>query len=138
MTRKEKGFMMMARDASLLSDYYKAHIGAILVEGNHVVSSGYNKKRTHPLQKELNKERGFSCSNGVHAEVDCLSWLIGKKDVDFSRMKLFVYREDKTGRPCICRPCAACQKLINSLGIKEVWYLDEEGCPVKEVKHDWD
>ena len=135
MTNREKTFMLMAREVSKLSTYFKARIGAVLVDGNHVVSSGYNKRKTHPLQKELNKVRGFQCKDSIHAETDCISWLIGKKDVDFTRMKLFVYREDKRGNPAICRPCPACQKLIRSLGIKEVYYLDELGHPTKESKN---
>ena len=50
-----------------------------------------------------------------------------KGDIDFSKVKLYVYREHKNGVKALARPCPACQKMIKDMGIKEVWFTTENG-----------
>ena len=65
-------------------------------------------------------------SSGLHAEMMCL---LGLKDmdIDYSKVKLYVYREDNDGNLANCRPCPACMELIDRLGIKKIYYTTENG-----------
>ena len=56
----------------------------------------------------------------------CLS-KIRYLDIDFSKVKLYVYREHKNGVKALARPCPACQQMIKDMGIQEVWFTTENG-----------
>ena len=71
-------------------------------------------------------EASFANTNSTHAECACLS-KIRYLDIDFSKVKLYVYREHKNGVKALARPCPACQKMIKDMGIKEVWFTTENG-----------
>lgn len=62
----------------------------------------------------------------LHAEMMCLL-NIRDMDIDFSKVELYIYREDKNGNLAICRPCAACMKMIDNLGIKKIHYTTDGG-----------
>ena len=55
MTNKQKRFFNIAREVSLLSDFKRARIGAVVVEGNRVVSTGCNSTKTSPVQDKYNR-----------------------------------------------------------------------------------
>jgi deoxycytidylate deaminase len=69
----------------------------------------------------------------LHAEMMCL---LGLKDmdIDYSKVKLYIYREDNNGNTANCRPCPACMELIDRLGIKKIFYTTENGY-AKEVRN---
>lgn len=106
---------------------------------NHILSVGYNTNKTHPIQKKYNKYRDMEYDKGnepipaLHAEMMCL---LGLKDIDidYSKVKLYVYREDNNGNTANCRPCPACMELIDRLGIKKIFYTTENGY-AKEVRN---
>ena len=98
---------------------------------NHILSVGYNTNKTHPIQKKYNMYRDMEKdkvepASGLHAEMMCL---LGLKDmdIDYSKVKLYVYREDNDGNLANCRPCPACMELIDRLGIKKIYYTTENG-----------
>lgn len=135
MTKKEQSFFSIAREVSQLSDFHGTNVGAVVVEGKRILSTGYNSQRTRPLQARYNRYRHFeNHTNAIartHAEIDALSPLIGK-EIDWSNVSVYVYREKKNGERGCSRPCAACAKLIHDLGIKTVYYIDEFGNYIKE------
>ena len=67
----------------------------------------------------------------VHAEVHAIS-KVRNKNINWKWSELYVYREYKNGKPALSKPCKACQRLINDLGIKTVFYIDKHGNLVKE------
>lgn len=120
-----------AKEISYLSDFKQVHIGCVAVYKNQILSVGYNTNKTHPIQKKYNIYRDMEYDNlepmpKLHAEMMCL---LGLKDMDinFSKVKLYIYREDHNGNIANCRPCAACMKLIDRLGIKRIYYTTESG-----------
>lgn len=135
MTKKEKRFFNIAREISYLGDYHRTKVGAVVVEKNHILSTGFNSNKTRPLQHKYNFYRDMTdYEHSIarqHAEVDALSPLIGK-EIDWSRVSIYVYRELKNGQKGCSRPCAACSKLIRDLGIKEIFYINQYGDYVKE------
>lgn len=128
MTRKQKSFFDAARAVSKLSDFHRVHIGCVVVDGCHrIISSGFNSTKTHPVQKQLNKERFNEDTNHtLHSEVSALIPLM-RDNIDFSKVVLYTYREDKNGKLAMSRPCPSCMKLIGSLGIKKIWYTTDGG-----------
>lgn len=135
MTNKEKRFFNITRQVSLLSKYKGPKIGAIVVEGNRILSSGFNSNKTHPLQHRYNIYRHFEDYKNSkpleHAEVAALSSLIGK-EIEWDRISIYIYRENDKGQKMCCKPCAACERLIKDLGIRNIYYIDEYKNYVKE------
>lgn len=135
MTKKEKRFYKMAREASFMSDFRIARVGAVVVQGNCILSVGHNSTKTRPLQHRYNIYRHFQNYDESiprqHAEIDALSPLIGK-EINWSKVSIFIYRELRDGTPACSRPCEACMRLIKDLGIRDVYFIDENGRYVYE------
>lgn len=137
MTEKQKRFFKVAREVSLLSDFKRARVGAVVVEGNRIISSGHNSQKTSTLQDRYNKYRHFENLNGslprLHAEIAALTPLF-KQGADLSHSSIYVYRELKDGSISCARPCPACKQLIHEMGIKNIYYTDWDGSFVKEIE----
>src|SRR5574344_58372 len=120
-----------AKNVSYLSDFKQTHIGCIAIYKKQIIGVGYNANKTHPLQFIYNKYRNLKW-NGIqpkaklHAEMMCIL-SIKDLDVDFTKVKLFVYREDKNRNLALSRPCNACMRAIRDLGIKEINYTTYNG-----------
>lgn len=89
--------------------------GAVLAEGNRVISQGYNGSlpgEPHCIDVGCELHRGH-CKRTVHAEDNCLRWAcrVTGREV-FPDAVMFV-----TGSPC-----PDCQELIAAAGIKRVVY----------------
>lgn len=114
-----------------MSDFNKIHIGCVAVYKNQVLAVGYNTNKTHPLQKKFNKYRHMYYGNvepmpKLHAEMSCLVQ-IKDMNIDFSKVELYIYRENRNGKLAISRPCGACMRMIDSLGIKKIHYTTDNG-----------
>lgn len=136
MTNREKKIFKIAREIATFSDYKGPHIGAVVVEGKTIISTGYNSNKTRPLQQQYNSYREFDNQTNIihsqHAEISALSHLIGK-EIDWKRVSIFTYRElKKTKKKACSRPCKACMALIKDLGIKNIYFIDENGNYAKE------
>lgn len=128
MTRKQKSFFDAAKAVSESSEFPKVHIGCVVTEGNHrIISSGCNSTKTHPLQKQLNRERfEVDSVHSLHAEVSALLPLM-KEDIDFSKVEVYTHRNYANGKIAMARPCPSCMKLIKDLGIKKIHYTTADG-----------
>lgn len=119
-----------AKEISYLSDYNRIHIGCVAVYKNHVLAVGYNTNKTHPLQMKYNRyrERKYDgdFTQKLHAEMSCLNQ-IRDMDIDFGKVELYIYREDRNKTLAMCRPCAACMRAIDDLGIKKIHYTTYGG-----------
>ena len=135
MTKREKSFFAIAKEVSHFSDFLGPHIGAVVVSGKTILSTGYNSTKTRPLQHRYNIYRHFkdystSIASG-HAEINALSRLIGK-EIEWHKVSIFVYRELKNGRVACARRWKACMTPIRDMGIKEIYYTNEFGDYCKE------
>lgn len=103
----------------------KSSHAAFLVRSNVIEKIGFNKPKTHPINKKHPYNVG-EC--GIHAELDaCLK--IDKEDLrDYS---MIVIRVDKNNKLNQSRPCRGCQSVISQFGISEVYYSDKMGDVVK-------
>lgn len=129
MTKKDYVFFNTAKDVSKLSNYRQHHLGCVIVDKNRIISSASNSEKTDTLQKKYNKYR-FDCESTpakAHAETLALKPLLRNKDIDFSRLKVYLYREHANGELAMSRPCASCMAMLKQSGIKTVYYTTENG-----------
>lgn len=92
--------------------------GSVIVKGGRVISTGFNKERSHPriVSTEHIKDH---CS--VHAEIDAI-----KKAKNVSGATIYVARINKRGEARDSRPCKNCFETIKNNGIKKVIYTMSE------------
>ena len=93
---------------------------------------GYNHKVTSPLQKKYNKYRVSKNGriydvnkqkNNIHAEADSLIRASNRlTDDDLKECKVLIYRQTKSGIMGLSRCCNACYKMLEDVGIKEIYY----------------
>ena len=135
MTHKEQRFCNIAKEMSQLSNFSRARVGAVVTSGKRILSASCNSTKTRPLQFYYNKYRNFedykNSNSCEHAEISALSPLIGK-EIEWDKVSIYTYRELKNGKRGCSKPCEACSKLIKELGIKTVYYIDEDGDFIKE------
>lgn len=134
LTKAHRAYFEAARSVAQLSDFPRIKIGAVAVYKHRIVSSGFNSIKTDTLQKKYNiyrfKEESKHCQ---HAELACLKPLIGRKDIDFKNVELYVYREYKNGDLAMSRPCLSCSALIRSLGIRHIHYTGDQSYIYEEL-----
>jgi deoxycytidylate deaminase len=119
---KAKGYEL-AKSASLRSDFYKCHTGAVAIYGNKILAYGWNSEKLSLLQARYNtKTRGFDghkFRSTIHAEMMVVT-KIKYLDIDFSQVRIFVWRGQDF--PELSKPCKACERALRDLGIRKVFY----------------
>jgi len=94
---------------------------AFILRGKTYISVGWNKRKTHPNLKRYSYRPHCDC---IHAEMDAI---IKHGKTDCSQNSMIVMRIRKDGSVGNSKPCKGCQRLIDFMGFKEVWYSGEEG-----------
>lgn len=133
LSKTSRAYFEAARAVSQLSDFPKVKIGCIITYGHRIISSGFNSIKTDPLQKKYNIYR-FSGDSlpSIHAETMALKPLIGRRDIDFRNVAIYVYRENKYGVPMLARPCKSCEKLLRDLKIHKCFFSTYGGYAYEE------
>ena len=122
-------YFLEARKEAVKSSVAKYNVGCVAVYKGKIIARGFNSEKTHPLQERYNKYREADEDNllpKLHADTRCLSYL-KSMDIDFKKVKLFIYRARKNQPYGMARPCNACMKAIMDLGIKEIYYTTDFG-----------
>ena len=134
LTKKHRTYFKVAKEMSCLSDFPRVKIGCCAVYKHKIISSGYNSLKTNPVQKRFNSYR-FSADTPatMHAELACLLPLINRSDIDFKDVSLYIYREHKSKELALARPCASCEALIKSLGIRHIYYTGNQSYINEEI-----
>lgn len=129
LTKSHRAYFKAAKAMADIAEAKRAKLGCVAVYGHRIISSGCNSFKTSPIQKKYNIHRfeGDAGRHELHAEVQCLLPLIGRNDIDFSRVSLYIYREHKNKSLAMSKPCPSCMSLIKELGIKKIWYTTEDG-----------
>lgn len=128
LAKRHRVYFNVAKNVAELSDFKRVHIGCCVVYKHRIISSASNSAKTHPLQRKLNKYRfDEDIYHPLHAETRALLPLINKKDIDFSDVSLYLYREDKNGNIAPSHPCPSCEALIKKLGIKNIYFTNNGG-----------
>lgn len=66
-------------------------------------------------------DRTGNYTSGIHGECSALIKL-GLSDC--SHLTFVNVRVDNSGKPAISKPCANCQRLLDQVGFKNLWYFD--------------
>jgi hypothetical protein len=53
--------------------------------------------------------------------------VIKSGNIDHSRHTLVTFRIDRNDKVAMGKPCRHCQKLLNDVNFKEIYYSDEQG-----------
>lgn len=133
-SNRDLKFFKTAQKISQESDFNRGFkIGCVAVLDNKIISKGHNGEKTLPLQMKYVgyynkcqlKLKRYSAKK--HAEIDCLHYIYNQEGIPWNKVKLYIYRECKSKRQGLARPCACCMALIHDLGIKNIYYSTNEG-----------
>jgi tRNA(Arg) A34 adenosine deaminase TadA len=95
---------------------------AILCDGSRMYT-GYNKKKTHPLQKEFSKNEHAIY---LHAEVDAIQQAY-REIGNIEGYTLYIARTTVDGKIANAYPCKGCREAIEHFGIDKVFFTTENG-----------
>lgn len=109
-------YFNMAKKLAKKSDHYQHKFGCVIVKKNTPVGFGYNQIKTHTKSPHAWKM--------IHAEFHAI---VGVDPADLRNASVFVHRESKTGKTGMAKPCASCEKMLQDVKVKEVYYTTEDG-----------
>ena len=102
---------------AIKSEFSRHRLGAVIVRGGRVISTGFNSLR---YTKELKHHT-------LHAEeAAILNLLKSRRQHLLIGSELYVCRVRPNGTTGLSRPCARCMELIHSVGISRVFYTTNE------------
>ena len=107
-------YFQKAHQIATISDYKKTHVGCVAVYQGQVIGLGCNCNKTHPIQKKYNRYRKDLMLPKLHAEISCLNQ-IKHLDINFSKVKLYIYRIRKDQPFGMAHPCPSCMAAIRDL-----------------------
>lgn len=132
-------YFQKARQTAETSDYKRTHVGCIAVYQGNIIGIACNTNKTHPMQKYYNRYRYHPQISyfypKLHAEINCIS-SIHNLDINFSKVKLYVYRTRCDQEYGIARPCPSCMAAIKDLGIRHIYYTTDDGYAYECVEND--
>lgn len=128
-------YFTKARQTAMISDYKNIHVGCVAVYQGIIIGIGCNCNKTHPTQKYYNKYRKPSESMlpKLHAEISCIN-SIKHLDINFSKIKLYIYRIRKDQPFGLSRPCPSCMAAIKDLGIRDIYYTSNDGYVYERIE----
>jgi dCMP deaminase len=113
-------YMELAKNLAPKSHCVKIKVGAVLTKDTRIVSLGYNgpPAGTHNCDEEwpdtgCPRDSKGSCSLALHAEQNAILYA-SKNNVSIEGCTLYI----------TLSPCLACARVIYTLGIRKVYYLD--------------
>lgn len=105
----------VAVQQALLAPHDKWRVGAVLVGGGRVLSTGFNRYRNDPSQVEPG---GVS----YHAEQVAL-----RKAGDAQGSTIYIARVTRSGLIGLAKPCEACQELLAEHGVNTAIWTEVDG-----------
>lgn len=139
-SKKDMKMMNVAEAASKLSTHRQFALGAVVANNNGILGIGFNKEKSHPLQKRYNKARVFSKGcianewSHIHAELDAM--LKVKDRSQLVGATIYVSRSLKSGVNGCARPCAACMDAAKDFKIKKLVYTTEYGIATEFIVYE--
>jgi deoxycytidylate deaminase len=104
---------------------FKQRHGCIIFKGGTILSTGFNEIR---YCNRINHKYRKWLESGIHAEQKALLY----SNYSFTRCSLLVVRLNFKNELVNSKPCPVCSKMIQDMGIKNVYYSDEFGKIAKE------
>lgn len=118
----------MLRIASKLAERsdFRYRLGAVIVKGGCVISTGFNKIRY--VKGRIERKNEIS----LHAEQAAILAIIHRLDA-LAGSTIYVSRVRSDGSHAMARPCPYCMRLIQSVGIKKMVYTTDYGSKHEKV-----
>jgi deoxycytidylate deaminase len=111
------GFRAASKEA-VKSPHQQHKLGAVIVKGQRILASGYNSLRPSRLLKTPH----------LHAEAAAILKLLKERRLhDLLGAEIYVTRFTRGGSVGCSKPCPTCHNLIQSVGIKRIHFINEEG-----------
>lgn len=136
LTKSDHRYFQKAASVAGLSDFRSIHFGCVAVYKNHIIAVAFNTNKTHPAQKYYNKYREIPGNNHfsakLHAEINCINQL-KHLDIDFSKVKLYIYRSRNDCEYSLSRPCPSCMAAIKDIGIRNIYYTTDDGYAYEKI-----
>jgi deoxycytidylate deaminase len=118
-------FGRLAKKAAKLGRHSKHRVGAVIIDKNRVISTGFNdQSKTHPMVRAIDPFKT------LHAEIHAL---IRSGEYELRGATVIVYRELKTGEMAMARPCSICQKLLKERGVTRMIYSSPTGWQKEDI-----
>ncbi len=127
---KDKYYLNIAKEVAQRSTCFRVKIGAVIVRGDQIVSTGYVGaprktkdcfERGNCLRDTLNIPHGqrYELCRSIHAEQNALI-NAARAGVSIFGGNMYIYGEDKEGKMIDVLPCFICKKMIINSGIENV------------------
>lgn len=130
-TNNDIKWFNFAKELSFLSDFKKARLGCAAVYKNRLISIGYNQMKSHSIQKIYDIYRFDSDTpHRLHSEIACLVKIKNNRNydnIDFRKIKLYIYRERRDESIAQSHPCKSCEMFIRELGIRDIYFTSDSG-----------
>ena len=108
----------IAKKEAKKSPHTQHKLGAVIVKGHRILSTGYNEIR---YSKTIGK-------NTLHAEAAAIKYLLDSRRLgDLVGSSIFVTRYTRGGNVGCAKPCTDCMDLIRAVGIRRVYYTEDGG-----------
>jgi len=113
---------------------------AVIVKGGNVISIGFNQRKTNAfVEHYTDRIKGYNRNYclSTHAEMHAVA--LARASTDLRGCKIFVARIRPSGSPTnslsgLSRPCAICQNVLLSYGIKKAYYtIDDNNYGVMKI-----
>ena len=101
------------------------HVTAVYRKNKMLCIGHNNYNKDHPYHKfgEYHPIKGGKYSAGIHSEISALIKL-GLDDC--SDLTFVNLRIDNNGKPAISKPCDNCQRVLDQIGYRKLWFYDGE------------
>lgn len=137
LSKSDYRYFRKARTIADISDFKRAHVGCVAIYQGNIIGLGCNTNKTHPIQQKYNKYRDHDQQNyfapKLHAEINCLN-SIRHMDINFGKVKLYIYRTLHVKECGMSRPCPSCMAAIRDLGIRHIYYTTDSGYAYESVE----
>lgn len=124
----DRYFNTLEKIAIAIEPVGAARIAACLVYKGSIISFGFNKRKTHPLQRKYSKNED---SIYLHAEIDCIKNALKNNADIIEKCTLYILRmkKDENNHSVFIRglakPCSGCSHAIDQFNIKKVYYTTD-------------
>jgi deoxycytidylate deaminase len=100
------------------SPHHQHKLGAVIVKGNRILSTGYNSLRSSSIIG----------TPTLHAESAAILKLLKEgRQTELVGTDIYVTRFTRGGSVGMAKPCMACADLIRSVGIRRCFYSTQLG-----------